>query len=69
MSFETWLEQAIHELEMHPTTSWSEEVNQVPPGSAEHFITELLNVETPNLEFTFNMDLLTPEDETMKKKL
>ena len=57
MSFETWVEKTKHELQMHPITSWYEEVDQVPPSSAEHLMTELLNVETDNLEFSFNMDL------------
>ena len=62
-TFETWVEKTMHQLQMHPLSSWYEEMDQVPPSSADQLITEMLNVDSENLESTFNMDLLTPEFE------
>ena len=46
MCFETCDEKTEHELQMQPIFSWYEEMDQVPPSSAEHLITELLNVDS-----------------------
>ena len=73
MSFDNIMELFAHEIEMHPLTSWYEEEDGVPPCSigTENMISDILMIETPNLEMMlnedFNMDLLTPEDDASKK--
>ena len=62
MSFDNTLDLFVHEIEQHPITSWHEEEDAVP----ENMISDILMMETPNLEMMlnedFNMDLLTPEN-------
>ena len=52
----------VHEIEQHPITSWHEEEDAVP----ENMISDILIMETPNLEMMLNedfiMDLLTGKE-------
>ena len=68
MSFDNIMDLFVHEIEQHPITSWHEEEDAVP----ENMISDILMMETPNLEMMlnedFNMDLLTPEDGASRKR-
>ena len=49
--FYSWLQKDNHELIHHPISSWYDEI-----------ISENINNETADIEYSFNMDFLTPEE-------
>ena len=67
ISFDNTMDLFAHEIEMHPLTSWYEEVEEAPTYSleTENLISDIALADTHELENIlnedFNMDLLTPE--------